>query len=91
MKYTLTEEREASSAIPHTFNQLELIHFSLNHTITLLQSQASFHRRLIALNPQDEALEASDVASSDFCQSGVEPLSCSRSQHVDKLLHQVIG
>jgi hypothetical protein len=33
MEHTLAEERKSSPAKPHTFNQLQLVHFSFDDTI----------------------------------------------------------
>ena len=76
MEHTLTEEGKFSSAIAHTFNKLEFIHFALNQTIVLGKREASYHSRFVSFNTQNKALEFADLASSDVFEPDVELFSC---------------
>ena len=43
-------------AIPHAFNELQLIHFSLDDAIAVRQSQTCSDSRFISLNAESKAL-----------------------------------
>ena len=91
VEYALAQQRKACSAITHALYQFQLGDLSFDDSIALWQSQARFHCRFISFDPQNKAVEAANVAGSDFLQPGVELASCARAQYLGELLHEIIG
>jgi len=57
MKHPLAEQREACPAVPLSFNQFQLGHLSLNHTIIEPPGETSSHGVFVFLNPRSKGLE----------------------------------
>ena len=58
---TLTKQWKARSAIPHSFNQLELVHKALDHSIGIAQGESSKYRLFVSLDPFGKALHLSNA------------------------------
>ena len=65
MEYSLAQQRESCPAKSHPFNELELVHFSLDDPIALGEGESGQHSRFISFNAAHEPLQFSDVAVSN--------------------------
>ena len=63
MKHPLAEQREACPTIPLSFNQFELGHMALNHTIINPPGETSSHGVFVFLYSSGKRLEFGKVAA----------------------------
>ena len=55
MENALAKQREACSSIPHPFNQLELVHVALNHSVVLGKGQPCHHGCFVSYHESRES------------------------------------
>ena len=82
MENALAKQREACPAVAHPFNELQLMHFSLDKTIARRQSQTRLDRVFV--------LQLAYPARFDTGKPLIELLTGPRSYHLSKLLDQLI-
>jgi len=70
MEHPLTQERKSCPAIPHPFNQFELVHLALDETVVLGKGQSRPHCRFISFHAKHKGLEFADLTGFD----GLEPV-----------------
>lgn len=91
VKNSLAEQRKSGSAISHPFDQLELIHFSLNQAVVLRESQTCYNGCFVPLDPLDKTLEFAYLAGSTFRQPGIKLLTLPMMKEAPKFLDELIG
>lgn len=88
MEDALTKEGKARSAIPHPFQQFELVNLSLNDSIVLRQGEAVFDRGLVSLDTHYKAPQFGDLALFGFGKPRLKLLPRARTQYLGKLGHE---
>ena len=91
VKHTFAQERKACLAIPLSFDQFQLGHVAFHHAVTDPPGETSSHGIFVFLDPSGKGLEFGKFAALHSGKPGIEVLSGACAQHLDKLLHQVIG
>jgi hypothetical protein len=91
MEDALTKQRKFRSAVPHTFDEFQFIHFSFDQTIILRESEPCNNGWLIPFNTHGKALQFMNLADFCFLKPSVELVSPTCVQHLGKLLNEVVG
>ncbi len=91
MKNPLAEERKASLAIALSFDQFQLGHMSFYHPVIDPPGEASSHGIFVFLHSSGKGLEFGEFAPLYLGEPGIEVLSGAGTQHLSKLLNQIIG
>src|SRR6266699_6181986 len=90
MEHTLTEEGKFSPAIAHAFDQFQFIHFSFDDSIVLWKRESCRHGCFVTFHASEKALQLANLAGFQTAEPIIELFSCARTQHVSKLLDQLI-
>jgi hypothetical protein len=71
-----------SPSIPHTLNELELVHLALDQSVVLGKRESCHHCCFVSFHPSNKALELANLAGSHTFEPGVE---------VNGLIDQQVG
>src|SRR5258707_7820715 len=91
VKHPFSEQRKARPTIPLPFDQFELGHVSLDHAVIDPPGETSSHGVFVFLHPSRKRLEFRKGALFHLVKPGIKMLTCACTQHLRKLLNQVIG
>ena len=72
MQYPLAQERKTCPPISLPFDQFELGHISLNHSVTPLPGETISHCVFVFLDPRSKGLEFGKITAFYLGQPGVE-------------------
>src|SRR6185437_13299756 len=91
MQDPLPEQGKAGPAVHGAFDELELGHKSLHHSIIDGPGEAVAHGFFVFLDPRRKRLEFWKLATCCLSQPSIKVLSRAAAQHQRKLLDQIIG
>src|SRR6266700_2491951 len=91
VKHPFSEQREGCPTIALSFDQFQLGHVSLDHAVIDPPGETSSHGVFVFLYPSRKRLEFRKVALFHLVKPGIKMLTCACTQHLRKLLNQVIG
>jgi hypothetical protein len=91
MEHSLAEQGKARPAVAHPLDEFELVHFSLDHPVALLQGEASFHRCFVSLSPSCKTSQFWDLTGLCLSEPDIELLSRACSQHLCKPLNEIVS
>jgi len=90
VEHALAQQSKTSSAVAHSFDEFEFVHFSLDQSIVLRKRESYYHCCFISYHSSNKALEFADSALFHVAEPIIEPLTRARAKHPSKLLDQLI-
>ncbi len=91
VEHTLAEQRKACLTIALSFDQFHLGYLSLDHSVIDPPGQTRSHSIFVFLDPSSKGLEFGKLTAFHLLKPAIKALSAAGTQHLGKLLRQVIG